>query len=184
MSTRLTAPALSSETDSLTGLSNRAHFFELAQAAFAKARTTGADCTAVIIDLDRLGYVNDNFGHHTGTELIRETAAALEAIAEPDDIIGRIGGDEFALLRPGGTASREDLWGQISTAAEHASRSDQPYGLAVSVGVAVARANEIASLDALTARADEDMYEHKQAGGGKKGALHARRYSRDRSTGR
>jgi diguanylate cyclase (GGDEF)-like protein len=172
-------PVSSAGIDDLTNLNGRRRFFELAHAAFAEAREAGAECTAVVIDLDRLAYVNDNYGHHAGTELIRETGAAMAAIADENDIVGRLGGDEFALLRPGGVASKEELWWQISTAAKRAGRSDQPFGLAVSVGVAVARADEVASLDELMARADDAMYEHKQEGGGIEGPPHARQQARD-----
>jgi diguanylate cyclase (GGDEF)-like protein len=169
----------SSGTDALTGLHGRGRFFERAQAAFGDARREGLECTAAIIDLDRLDFVNDTFGHHTGTELIRETGAALEAIAKPGDVIGRIGGDEFALLRVGGSTTKEELWFQISTVAKHASGGDRPFALAVSVGVAKSNAGEIDSLDALMAKADDAMYEHKRAGGGSQGAPHARRRPRD-----
>lgn len=172
-------PVSSSGIDDLTGLNGRRRFFELAHAAFLEARAAGAECTAVVIDFDRLAYVNDTYGHHTGTELIRETGAALAAIAGESDIIGRLGGDEFALLRPGGVASKEELWWQISTAAKRASRSEQPYGITVSVGVAVAAADDVASLDELMARADDAMYEHKQEGGGEGGPPHARQQARD-----
>ncbi len=172
------SPFATSGLDELTGLANRRLFFERAMAAFERARAAGVACTAVVIDLDRLDFVNDRFGHHTGTELIRETGAALASIAHPDDIVGRLGGDEFALLRPGGVASKEELWWQISTAAKRASGADKPFALAVSVGVAVARADEIASLDTLMALADDAMYEHKRAGGGSHGPPHARRTAR------
>jgi diguanylate cyclase (GGDEF)-like protein len=171
--------AMGSDVDELTGLNGRRQFFELALAAFEKARDAGEEITAIVIDLDRLAFVNDKYGHHAGTELIRETGAALEAIAEEGDIVGRLGGDEFAMLRPHGIASRDALWVQISTAAKRASRSDQPFGLEVSVGVASARADIIASLDALMAQADDAMYEHKQDRGGTEGPPHARRSSRD-----
>ena len=128
----------------------RPRFFALAQAAFDDARRAAGQCTAAVIDLDRLDFVNDTYGHHTGTELIRETGAALAAIALPGDVIGRLGGDEFALLRPGGDTSKEELWFQISTAAKHASGSDKPFALSVSVGVAVARRRP----DCLARRAD------------------------------
>jgi diguanylate cyclase (GGDEF)-like protein len=172
-------PVSSDGIDDLTGLNGRRTFFELALAAFVEAREAGAECTAVVLDLDRLAYVNDTYGHHTGTELIREIGAALAAIVDDNDIVGRLGGDEFALFRPGGVASREELWWQISTAARRASRADQPFGLAVSVGVAVARADEVSSLDELMARADDAMYEHKQEAGGNEGLPHARRQARD-----
>jgi eukaryotic-like serine/threonine-protein kinase len=165
-------------TDELTGLNNRRAFFERAATAFGEARAAGLECAAAVIDLDRLDFVNDTYGHHTGTELIRETGAALTAIARDGDVIGRIGGDEFALLRPGAPTSKEELWFQISAVARHASGVDKPFALAVSVGVAVARADEIESLDALMALADDAMYEHKRAGGGSPGPPHARRAAR------
>ncbi len=173
------APLPSTGLDDLTGLNGRRRFFEHAQAAFGEARAAGAPCVAAIIDLDRLDFVNDTYGHHTGTELIRETGAALAAIALEGDVIGRIGGDEFALLRAGGTTSNEELLYQISTAAKRASGADKPFALAVSVGVAVVHADEVASLDDLMALADDAMYEHKRAGGGSIGAPHARRRPRD-----
>jgi diguanylate cyclase (GGDEF)-like protein len=171
--------AMGADIDELTGLNGRRRFFELAQAAFDKAKENGDGITAIVVDLDRLAYVNDTYGHHAGTELIRETGAALEAIAEETDIVGRLGGDEFAMLRPHGIASRDALWVQISTTAKRASRSDQPFGLEVSVGVASGRADEVSSLDTLMAQADEAMYEHKQDRGGREGPPHARRSARD-----
>ena len=165
--------------DDLTGLNARQLFFEHAQVAFGHARAGGALCAAAIIDLDRLDFVNDAYGHHVGTELIRETGAALAAIALEGDVIGRIGGDEFALLRVGGTTTKEELLFQISTAAKRASGGEKPFALAVSVGVAVARADEIETIDDLMALADDAMYEHKRAGGGSVGAPHARRRPRD-----
>ena len=56
-----------------------------------------------------------------------------------------------------------------------ASRSDRPFGLAISVGVAVANADEVDNLDVLLWQADQAMYEHKRAGGGRVGPPHVRR---------
>ena len=172
------APLPSTGLDDLTGLNGRRRFFEQAQAAFGEARAVGAPCAAAIIDLDRLDFVNDTYGHHVGTELIRETGAALQEIALEGDVIGRIGGDEFALLRVGGTTSKEELLYLISTAAKRAGGGEKPFALAVSVGVAILHADEVGSLDDLMALADDAMYEHKRAGGGSIGAPHARRRPR------
>jgi diguanylate cyclase (GGDEF)-like protein len=171
-------PVSGTGLDDLTGLNGRRLFFEHAEAAFHEAREAGIECTAAVVDLDRLDFVNDTYGHHTGTELIRETGAALEAVAREGDVIGRLGGDEFALLRQGAATSKEELWFAISTAAKRASGADKPFALAVSVGVAVARPDDVGSLDELMALADDAMYEHKQAGGGSRGAPHARRRAR------
>jgi diguanylate cyclase (GGDEF)-like protein len=165
--------------DELTKLPGRGLFFQRAMTAFDSAREGGDECCAALIDLDRLDLVNEVYGHHVGTELIRETAAALEAIAKDGDVIGRIGGDEFALLRIGGTTTADELWLQISTIAKAASGGDKPFALDASVGVAVARADEVDSLDEMMWLADEAMYEHKVEYGGEQGAPHARRRARN-----
>ena len=67
------------ERDDLTGLWTRGAFFARAEAAFTAAARSDTECVAVVIDLDRLELVNNTFGHHVGSELIREAAAALEA---------------------------------------------------------------------------------------------------------
>ncbi len=162
--------------DELTGVNNRRSFFELAEWAFGSA----PECTAIVVDLDRLGFVNDNYGHHAGTELIRETGAALSGLADPDDVLGRLGGDEFALLRPRAVASVDELREHVSELVAVASRSDRAFGLTVSVGVASGRSAELGSLDALLSRADDAMYEHKLAGGGRRGRPHVRRQRRGR----
>jgi diguanylate cyclase (GGDEF)-like protein len=165
-------------TDELTEINNRRGFFIRAQELFDRIAENNGDATAVVIDLDRLGYVNDTFGHHAGSELIREAAAALVAHSAEGDIVGRLGGDELALLRPSAGTPAQTLRDEIAGAVARASRADRPYGLAISVGVAVARAEEVGTLDTLLSRADQAMYEHKQAGGGQGGAPHVRRARR------
>lgn len=168
-----------SHTDELTGVNNRRGFFALGQDAFETALAADARCAAVFVDLNGLKHVNDTYGHHAGSELIRETAAALESMTREGDIVGRLGGDELALLRPSGVRSADQLRAEITSAVARASRSDRAFGLAVSVGVAVERASEVGTLDELLARADEAMYEHKRAEGGRDGGPHVRVARRD-----
>ena len=166
------------EIDELTGLQNRRAFFAHAQEAFAAAVASGADCAAVFIDLDRLQYVNDTFGHHIGSELLREAAAALSAIAEPTDVVGRLGGDEFALLRSACELSTDELRAQVARQVERGSQSGSPHGLEVSVGIAVVSTKDVKSIDKLLSLADEDMYREKQASGGTHRGPHVRRRDR------
>lgn len=165
-----------SQTDELTGLNSRRAFFDLALDAFQAELEADGECAAVFIDLDGLKHVNDTYGHHAGSELIREAAAALVAISDDRDILGRLGGDELALLRPGGTASAQDLHQAIAEAVAHASRADRPFGLAVSVGVSVSRTSEVRTLDGLLSRADMAMTAHKHSAAQR---AHVRRRNRD-----
>jgi len=174
-----TTAIVGSRTDELTGIAGRPTFFTQAQAVFAAAIALDAECTAVLVDLDRLDHVNDTYGHHAGSELIRETAATLAAIANDGDVVGRIGGDELALLRPDADRPVHALRAEVLDRLGSACRSDRPFGLAVSVGVAIARPSEAGSLDALLARADDAMYIAKRAGGGRHGPPHVRRAPRD-----
>lgn len=169
---------LRASTDELTGINNRRGFFARAQEVFDRVHERDGECTAIVIDLDRLGVVNDAYGHHAGSELIREAAAALVAHSDPDDVVGRIGGDELVLLRPSSIPTAAGLRDEIAEAVARASRADRPYGLAVSVGVAVAPARQAATLDALLSRADQAMYEHKRSGGGQLRGPHVRRERR------
>lgn len=166
------------EVDELTGLHTRGAFFARAQEAFADAVARRAKCAAVFIDLDRLQYVNDTFGHHIGSELLREAAAALSAIANPFDVVGRLGGDEFALLRPHCEESPEELRALVAAQVERGSQSGSPHGLEVSVGIAVVSTENVRSIDKLLSLADEDMYREKQAAGGQHRGPHVRRRER------
>lgn len=161
-------------TDELTGVATRRWFFEQAAIAFHTANDSGAQLTVVFIDLNGLAFVNDTYGHHAGSELIREAAAALTAVAREGDLIGRLGGDELALLRSGGAEGVEQLRNEIGDAVAHASRSDRPFGLAISLGVAIATTTEAGSIDGLLSLAEEAMYEHKLATGGERGRRHVR----------
>jgi len=85
-------------TDPLTGLLNRRAFFERAAECCALARE-GSPLSGVMLDIDHFKKINDNFGHDVGDQAIREVAR--EATAAKDAIVGRLGGEEFAMLFPG-----------------------------------------------------------------------------------
>lgn len=85
--------------DSLTGCLNRRAFSEILQKRFEIAQITGAWHFAVLfIDLDRLKYVNDTFGHEAGDQVIVETADRVQSQIRGEDRLARLGGDEFAIL--------------------------------------------------------------------------------------
>lgn len=90
-------------TDTLTGLSNRAHFIERLAAALASTGREGAPLAVVLLDLDRFRYVNDSLGHPIGDQVLREVARRLVAELRQTDTVARLGGDEFAILLPTAT---------------------------------------------------------------------------------
>ncbi|MHB1753149.1 MAG: putative bifunctional diguanylate cyclase/phosphodiesterase [Acidiferrobacter sp.] len=84
--------------DELTGLPNRAHFLHLLGAAIEEAAHTDALQAILFIDLDRFKDINDSFGHAAGDRLLLEVTARLRRTARTGDIVGRLSGDEFAVL--------------------------------------------------------------------------------------
>ena len=91
--------------DALTGLYNRAAFVELLESRLAAARATGLGL--MFIDLDHFKPINDNLGHVAGDAMLRTLGERLRQALPPDAFAGRYGGDEFVVLCPTATGTRE-----------------------------------------------------------------------------
>jgi diguanylate cyclase (GGDEF)-like protein len=141
-------------TDELTGIANRRHWHEQLDAALARRRRSGQALSVILLDLDGFKQVNDTFGHAAGDALLVDVATRWSVAVREVDVLGRIGGDEFAVLLDGADQA---------TALEVTARleSTLPHGCGVSAGSATADADEDAT--SLLARADAAMYERKQA---------------------
>jgi diguanylate cyclase (GGDEF)-like protein len=85
--------------DGLTGLPNRTLLHERLDALIVSAALDGTRFAVMIVDLDRFKSVNDSLGHHAGDELLRQIAARVSAALSPGDLLARMGGDEFVVLR-------------------------------------------------------------------------------------
>lgn len=90
--------AAESETDELTGLLNRRGWSRILDAEDARYRRFGDSGSVIILDVDRLKSVNDQFGHHAGDHHLQRVAAVLRASTRGSDVLARLGGDEFAIL--------------------------------------------------------------------------------------
>ncbi|MET0350398.1 MAG: GGDEF domain-containing protein [Rhizobacter sp.] len=151
--------------DPLTGLLNRRGFFERAGTMLSAARAHGRSVTAIFADLDGLKPINDRHGHEEGDHAIREAARLLREAFRSDDVVGRIGGDEFAVLTG---ASEAD---GIAAVAARVRRvfdrfnegSGKPYRLGCSIGGHTLTAASTLSLDAVLAQADRELYAEKRA---------------------
>lgn len=134
-------------TDTLTGVLNRRGFLLRMREELARAERLGDSTVLAVIDFDGLKHINDTRGHAAGDTVLRETAAFWRRIARSRDLIGRTGGDEFALL-----LERVDL--EAATGVLQRLRTRSPH--AWSWGVAEARPGE--SVEALFRRADIALY--------------------------
>lgn len=86
--------------DDLTKLINRRHFQERAQEVLAQAKRHGSPTAIAILDLDHFKSINDNYGHAFGDVVLQMFARCSQSMLRPGDLLGRIGGEEFALLLP------------------------------------------------------------------------------------
>jgi diguanylate cyclase (GGDEF)-like protein len=90
-------------TDELTGLKNRRYLFKVLDMFFARYQENSDESLAFLfVDLDRFKEVNDSFGHPAGDELLRQLGERLEGSLREDDLLVRVGGDEFAVVLSGG----------------------------------------------------------------------------------
>lgn len=152
-------------TDELTGVRNRRGFLLLADQAWRLARRARVRCLLMFIDVDGLKYVNDTQGHRAGDELLVDAARVLTEVFRETDVIGRVGGDEFAILELVDGVEASDAGSQrLKTRIEEFNRrGGKPFQLAMSFGIEELPPTGEVSLELLLARADSTMYERKHA---------------------
>jgi diguanylate cyclase (GGDEF)-like protein len=153
-------------TDMLTGLPNRLSFFTAAHAEMTRASRMGSTLSLLMIDLDHFKQVNDNFGHHGGDQALRAFAGACRKVLAGKDIIGRLGGEEFAVLLPHADIDQaRDVAERIRRAVEDIRLAGNLSGLRItsSIGVARVRPGE-RNPDGALARADAALYLAKKQG--------------------
>lgn len=151
--------------DPLTGLANRRHFFEQADRLIGQRMHTTQPLATFMIDIDHFKRVNDTHGHTVGDTVLAEVARRLQATLRPQDIIGRIGGEEFAAVLgcPSQTASTlaERLRQAVSTSS--VATANGPLPITVSVGMATLNPDD-SGLGDLLIRADAALYQAKHSG--------------------
>jgi len=155
-----------SRIDGLTGISNRVHFLEQAEAALAYARKSQQDVCVVLFDLDHFKSINDRFGHASGDFVLKRTATLFLQYLRRSDVFGRFGGEEFSLLLPGcrmdeAREQAEELRQTIKgIRAEHRGAT---LTASASFGIA-STATSGYDLARLLAHADAALYRAKRAG--------------------
>jgi diguanylate cyclase (GGDEF)-like protein len=151
--------------DPLTGVLNRRGFEEAAARSLASARRRGAALCAVITDVDRFKAINDRFGHATGDRVLVRLAEFLESSVRANDLVGRLGGEEFAILLSDtdGCSGGEAVERIRQGVEELAQGLDLESGLTASFGVACVTDGD-PTFEAVLSRADAALYEAKISG--------------------
>jgi diguanylate cyclase (GGDEF)-like protein len=152
--------------DPLTGLPNRALFFDRLDRNLIDTRREGTRVALLYLDLDRFKNINDTLGHSAGDDLIRELAERLTALTRAEDCVARLGGDEFAILQSG-VSSHQDAIALCERIIQSVSHPFELLGNAafvgVSIGVAVAPDSGVDRAD-LMRKADIALYRAKSEG--------------------
>ena len=153
----------SSISDELTRLYNLRGFQLLGEQLMIDARRNGKSVSVLFFDADGLKEVNDKLGHEVGSKLLQDIASLLRELFRSSDILGRIGGDEFAVAAQGTKTELMSALRRFDEAVEAANHSGgKPYRISCSVGVVSAGPQDGQSLTDLLARADEEMYKDKK----------------------
>ena len=153
--------------DGLTGIFNRQHFLESAQDALRECAHHAREACLMVMDLDHFKSVNDMHGHAAGDDALKRTVATCQVLLRPDDVFGRLGGEEFAILVPDCPADVARRRAEAMRESVVASRreGDAAADVSVTASFGVASTKDCGyNLATLLAAADDAMYAAKRAG--------------------
>lgn len=154
-------------TDALTGVFNRRHFFRLAERELARAQRYGDSLSTLMLDLDHFKRINDHYGHLVGDRVLQVVAQCVQDNIREFDILGRYGGEEFALILPNTDISgayeianriREIIASQVIQTGQ------EEVSITASLGVAHLIEISDTSIEELLDYADQALYAAKKAG--------------------
>ncbi len=148
--------------DYLTEVSNARHFYELASVEAARSARYRRPLSIAVMDVDNFKYVNDNFGHPVGDQLLQTVAKTVQKTLRKTDTIARMGGDEFAFLLPETKSSAAVV--AINKVRDNLLAAMEKKGWPVTFSIGVVSCNGGHHLDVLMKMADDLMYTAKKSG--------------------
>jgi diguanylate cyclase (GGDEF)-like protein len=149
--------------DELTGLRNLRGFHLLAEQALRMARRSQLPLSVLFVDLDNLKDINDSLGHGIGSAFLSETAGMLKNTFRETDVLGRIGGDEFAVVCQCGHVAMSIAAQRLEAAVAERNAADNfPIPFSFSIGYVTSEEHAHQSLKDLLAEADQAMYQEKR----------------------
>jgi diguanylate cyclase (GGDEF)-like protein/PAS domain S-box-containing protein len=163
----LAAMKLEAHTDALTHIAARGHFMELATDEFARCRRYGHPLSVWMVDLDHFKDVNDTYGHQAGDVVLRSFVEVCQRAVRDWDTMGRMGGEEFAVVMPETESAKallvaERLRQSVATTAVSVG-AEESVSITVSIGIAAANADDT-DVHAVLERADRALYKAKHSG--------------------
>lgn len=154
---------INANTDSLTGLATRRAFYDDAARILSAGRDTGTSVSVILFDLDCFKAINDTYGHGPGDEVLRAFGQTSRKMLRASDLIGRIGGEEFAVMLPGAGLEAAYLVAE-RTRVGFTSACVGIGDFSATLSAGVARAEAASTVDSLLKAADEALYRAKSNG--------------------
>ncbi|PKI16148.1 diguanylate cyclase [Colwellia sp. 12G3] len=159
------------KTDFLTGINNRGSFFELSNNAISLAKRAGQSLVVAMFDIDFFKQVNDNYGHDAGDQVLLAFSQGMIEVFRGYDIIGRVGGEEFAVCLPNTSRENANLAcerfrnfiEQLSVRIISDNNVETEIHITVSIGLVLAQ-NDSLTIDELLKLADSALYYAKEHG--------------------
>ncbi len=155
------------QTDYLTGLSNRGYTFRKGQRIIERAIKKQRPASVIIFDIDNFKAINDRYGHHIGDLAIKAAAKRASSWLKKQDLVGRIGGEEFLIVLDNTTLDEaftisDRLRNGIAAQSFHFDGIEVEF--TISLGVATLSAGQPSNLSDLTKQADDALYQAKFSG--------------------
>lgn len=156
---------IEASTDYLTGINNRKYFHERSQQAVKDALEQNRTLSCLMIDIDEFKEINDRYGHDIGDKILKTVAAELRKVIRKNDILCRLGGDEFTILLL--DAHRETAQIIANRIIENISRlvertKKEYFHFTLSIGISCLQNDD--TVESLWKRADQALYRAKTAG--------------------
>jgi diguanylate cyclase (GGDEF)-like protein len=159
------------QTDVLTGLNNRRHFIQLSETELSRTSRHGGPLSVVMLDIDHFKHINDTHGHQIGDTVIQMLAGICREQLRDLDVIGRLGGEEFAVTMPNADHAQAMVVAERLRQAIEAASLQLPQGLLVRFTVSIGVTTQpnglhhgATKLDTLLDQADQALYRAKNNG--------------------
>ena len=154
-------------TDELTKINNRRHFFQLGQLFFFTAKRTRTELYILSLDIDYFKSINDEYGHAAGDEVLKLFCKTIASLIRESDLFGRIGGEEFCICvqntsKEGVLILAEKIRSSIESM-RCCGNFEKPLRVTLSIGVTAYRPSDNALSDSIK-RSDEALYQAKHNG--------------------
>ncbi|WP_018152883.1 GGDEF domain-containing protein [Leeia oryzae] len=153
-------------TDSLTGLANRRYFRTLAEAEISRQMRSNRSLSLLYLDIDYFKSINDQYGHQAGDQVLTAVAAYFRISLRDQDVIARIGGEEFAILLPDTSSTEaQEIAERIRTGFAMLKTEGLPSDIKLTVSIGLTTLDtQTVTLDELLNQADRALYQAKKLG--------------------